>query len=1229
MTAPSLLVLSAGTARAEGPAPALSESDQALQSAAESGHRVEVLGERTERETVFANPDGTSFTLEKSIVPVRVDTGDGWAKPDATLARREDGSIAPKAAVVDLSFSGGGSGASLVTIGQDGQSVSMGWPGKLPEPRLDGNRAVYEDVLPDVNLILTATVEGFRQVLEVETPQAAKLPELKSITYDLKADGLRLREGAVGSVEALDGNGQVVFRSPTARMWNSAGDSGTTVPAVGTAAQEVGRRALSGTAGAGVSGQEQADVPVGPAQEGDPLAGPGAGDKAAVMKADLAPESLTVTPDAGLIADTGTEDFPLYIDPSVELNESERTVLSSDGDVFYNFSGGDNGMSVGKCGSAVIGGVSYYCGNGYVNRMYFEFTPSMLKGKQVLDAKFRVTETWSFACTARVVDLRRTDPISSSSKWPGPASLDLMVDRSVAAGRGALCSPSQPRAVIEFKDNPGESNENLTPTVKSFADGKLSLLTLRLSAGDESDTVAWKRFDDDAVLSVTYMSKPAAPAEYGFPSGSTQVCSKSASAPTTITDPTPTLVATPRAAAGAETGAILRVYYDIDGQNPDGTWYDAPEPTTGSAAPTTGHLSYSATAKDFPNQSKDWNVALKEDGTLYRYAPYTYSFASTAYTTSLSIGSPYCYFKVDSKGPKMPVVASSSVYKQCVTGGACDPLGGPNQQGSFSFGSVSGETNTHYQYKLSTDAAWSGWKALTSGAFTVDVTPPTSGMFILNVQVKDGQNRVGEAAVKFLVKEGSGPVGRWDFNEASGVAVDRSTADTTLQDNLTLAGTGTSRTDHGRRGTLTAQDGTKTQDKALALNSTSLGAAWTAKPVVETQSPYTVTAWARLDEAGSKNLTVLGQDGSYHSPFYLSYCTEVKTWCVRMADKDAAGGALGTQRVNALQPPQLKAWTHLGLVVETKKIHFYVNGVLQGSDDLVAPLWSSPGGLQVGRVKYAGAYTDYFPGEIDEVAIWQRALSPEAIAIESRLSDPQDHAYAELVAQYSPAGAAGSSLTDNSGYGNALTLTSASLLDGETLNLDGIDDSGSTARPLVDDTGSFTVATAVDVDAKKLEDMEIGARLQVLGQQVGTTGSSWGIWFEKTGMADAEFDADTPPEIDEETGEIIFKKVPVGIWHFGRLASDGTGVSATSDGFLTPEGEVGLTGVYDSATKTVTLYVGSAAETAPRVYQATVGSGFTVGKAWNGSYLPGRISDIRLWAGALNNSKQVEDIVGY
>lgn len=1224
----------------EAPAVAVTESEQALQEAAATGNRVEVAGERTERETVFANPDGATFTLEKSIVPVRVDTGSGWSRPDATLVQRADGSIGPKAAVVDLSFSGGGSGTGLVTIGQDGQSVSMGWPGQLPEPRLDGERAVYDNVLPDVNLILTATVEGFRQVLEVKTPEAAALPELKAIEYSLKADGLRLRDGAVGSVEALDGNGQVVFRSPTARMWNSAGDnSAAEASGSGLGTQSAGFRAISGIPAASASAAEAVPEPVAPAEEGDPLAGPGAGDEAAVMDVDLAQDSLTVVPDAALVANTEAEDFPLYIDPSVEMNEAERTVLSSDGDVFYNFSGGDNGMSVGKCGSAVVNGVTYYCGSGYVNRMYFEFVPTMLTGKHVLDATFAVTETWSFSCSPRWVDLKRTDPISSSSRWPGPIARDHMGDRYVSAGRGTACSPSQPRAPIEFNDNPDEPDENLTSTVRSFADGKLSLLTLRLSAQDETDTESWKRFDDDAVIRVRYMSKPATPGEYGFPSGSdsasAQICSKSESAPTTISDTTPELVATPRVMTGGDRAALLRVYYDVDGKGTDGTWFDAPEPTTGSVAPNTNHVPYDVNKKDWFNQKTLWNVPLKE-GTLYRYHAFTQSFPDTSYTGGLSSGpTAWCYFKVDPTAPKPPIVTFKAPYTECLSGGGCVPGGEPGGAGLVTFSPFPGDVNTAYQYRLSKDAAWSGWKTAVSGSYTATIKPPVSGTFVLNVQARDAQWRVGERAVKFLVKEGSGHIGRWSFDEPSGVAYDSSTTDPMLRNNLSLTASGATRTDHGRRGEFVASDGTKTQDKALSLSSTSQGAASTAKQVVETLSAYTVTAWARIDAAGSLNATVLGQNGNRHSAFYLGYCANVRTWCVRLPETDSDSASLSAQRINATKPPQPGAWTHLGLVVDPtpteKKISFYVNGALQATLPFTTGVWASTGGLQVGRAKYAGAYGDYFPGEIDEIAIWQRALTEEGMQEEARTRDANNQGYVELVAQHNPNGASGSALQDGSGYGHTLTMADgASLTDGNIV-LDGVDDSASTARPLVDDTGSFTVTSAVVVDPQKLAAMTDKSRMQVVGQHT-STGSSWSIWFERDGTVSIpELDQDGKQKRDAQ-GNPIMKDAPAGRWHFGRWSPEGT-TSVESQERFAPQGLIRVTGVFDAHSQTITLYAGTNEQGSLMDYQAEIASGFTVGKertgagAW-GSYMSDKIGDIRVWAGALSGPEQVETVVG-
>ncbi|MEU9761553.1 LamG domain-containing protein [Streptomyces sp. NPDC047987] len=1181
------------------------------------------MEERTERETVFANPDGVTFTLEKSIVPVRVAAeGGGWAEPDATLAKKPDGSVGPKAAVVDLAFSSGGAGEDLVTIADGEESVSLGWPGDLPTPRLDGERAIYENVLPDVNLILTATVEGFRQVLEVKTPDAAANPALDAIEYRLAARGLTVRPSVGGGVDALDGNGRPVFRSPAARMWNSAGSSEGTPAA---------QRSLY-LADSEQTGAMEPPVAAGPDGEGDPLAGPGNGDASSVLDLEVADGSVTVKPDADLLSSSQASDFPIYIDPSVELSESERTVLSSDGDVFWNFSGGDNGMSVGKCGSAVIGGVTYYCGNGYVNRMYFEFDPGKLKGKHVLDARFRVTETWSFSCDARWVDLERTNNISSSSKWPGPAKLDQMGDRNVSAGRGSNCSPSQPRAPIEFHDNPAETDENLTPTVRNFASGKISRLTLMLMAKSESDTISWKRFDDDAVLSVEYVGKPAKPTNIGLVVGKGQSCTTVETAPAIVTDPTPDLTATPQTEAGGESGARLRIAMDVDKKQPDGTWANA---MSEMERPSTGYVGdnvkVTATAPTLP------------ENTLLRMRAWTRSYYGSDRLAGPSNASTtgWCYFKVDSKAPKPPTITFNHVdadsYTPC-TANDCVPHGKPGKPGSFTLGPATGDVNTGYRYRLSSGTFDSGWSAYKAGATTtIAPVPPTSGTMTLQVEAKDDYGPGAANAVEFLVKEGDGPVGRWDFAEASGDAVDTSTTDPALQDNAALVGDAV-RTDKGRRGEITVTPVTDTSpavkrtDYGLKMNGSSAYAT-TAGPVLDTRASYTVAAWVRMDTP-TRNAVIAGQNGVNRSPFTLGYDHASQKWFFREASADApADGTWTYQKVDSKNPAVPNVWTHLAGVFNAvdNTISLYVNGRLQGTTSFTTP-WAANGPVQIGRAHWSGTYTDYFPGVIDEVAVWQESLTDMQVTEESSLFDAYGKPSAELVAAWNPAGAQGTSLIDTlSGYSGDLTLSAGASVVDDELVLDGTTGAGSAPGPLVDDSGSFTVTTQAVVDAAKMLTKPNGYKAQILGQRTAT-GSSWSLWFEKTGTGqEPQYDENGDPVLDE-SGNIKTTPVPVGRWHFGRLTAEGTGASVESTDDAVLDTETRLTGVYNAQEGTIQLYLTSDLQSDAVAYTASVGTGeFSVGKgylgAW-GNYLPGRIGDIRLWSGALSDSDQVSEVVG-
>ncbi|MEV1204684.1 LamG domain-containing protein, partial [Microbispora rosea] len=170
--------------------------------ARETGRPVEVLAKRGEDRETYANPDGT-FTTVEHLRPVRVREGDSWVAPDTTLVRRPDGSIGPRASTVGLSLSSGGD-APLARVARAGREMSLKWPGGLPEPELQGDSAVYHDVMKDVDLVVRADVDGFSHTLVVKTREAAANGALTRLTLGLGGPGLGVRTKDGGAVEAVD-----------------------------------------------------------------------------------------------------------------------------------------------------------------------------------------------------------------------------------------------------------------------------------------------------------------------------------------------------------------------------------------------------------------------------------------------------------------------------------------------------------------------------------------------------------------------------------------------------------------------------------------------------------------------------------------------------------------------------------------------------------------------------------------------------------------------------------------------------------------------------------------------------------------------------------------------------------------------------------------------------------------------------------------------------------------
>ncbi|MEU8523880.1 LamG domain-containing protein [Streptomyces sp. NPDC048577] len=1252
------LVVPLPAAQAASPAvasPALDEGHQALKDAKKSGRRVEVKGERGERTSMFANPDGFTFTLEQHTVPVRVaKPGGGWRKPDATLERRADGTIGPRAASAVMSFSDGSSDTPLVTIADQGRSLELDWAGDLPAPELDGPNATYRDVLPDVDLKVTATVESFQQVLVVKTPEAAANPALKELTFDLKTDGLAVRKGAAGNLDAVDADGNTVFRSPPARMWDSAGKAAAAPAPSATgasgAAPQLLRTALAvdatdipsaadstktaTTAEARDGAEPRPGDPAEKAPSGTGLA-PGQGDNVSRMGVEVTRDELSVVPDAAMLAGTEPDAFPLFIDPTVTWGESERTQLRSDGYVSYGWGNGsvNQGQGAGKCGSWN----GYYCGPGYVQKLYFEFAPDSLRGKRVLDATFRVTEPWAFQCEPRWVDLVRTDNISSSTTWASrPKELDWMVDRWVSAGRGSACDPNSPAAPIEFNDNPEEPNENLTPTVQNFAAGKFSRLTLEIRAHDESDTSAWKRFRNDAVLAVDYVAYPAVPTEVRI--GSAAQCSTDPNKPTVIDDPTPTLTARPQTASGGEAGAKLHAWFRIETLSADGkTWSGS-----GISSPTGTNFT-----GDNVKQTTSWPTAFPvgEDGRKRRFAALTQVFYDNGNYAQSSGYSPWCYFTVDREGPKQPVITSAGPYDVCQAG-VCPPQGAPGVRGTFTLAPGGNDTtNKYYEYYLSPASALPPspvWTRLPDGVTTATVEPPTAGLYKLTAHAVDTLGRPGtDSSVDFEVGEGAKPVALWHFDEASGNALDSAPAAPVAD--ATLNGTAV-RDDRGRLGVLDPTADPKVADKGLTVGTGGVGYAATTQPVLHTEASYTVSAWVRLED-GTTNYTALSQDprmtsDGWYSAFYLGYRSASKTWELRTSPKDATDGAISNQIVQAQRPAVLKAWTHLAATYDASDhtISLFVNGRFQGSHP-VAPSWSATGPFQIGRAWWRDGYYDHWKGQIDEVTVWQRALKQPELMDEVRLAQPGTgyHA-AELVADWRGSGTGNSTVTDASGYEQNLTLsTNGASITPEGIEFDGAAGTARTGRPLLDDTGSSTIALDVVLDPDALLAKGVGYVGQLAGQRAGN-GSSWSLAYKVTEKRSKQGD---DPEAPEGSGA----EVPFGVWQFTRYNADGTSMTVQTNAAEAEATTVSLVALFEAKERKLSLRRGSAAfeltpdpepesgtETVPMPPVAAGTDEFALAARTTGTsatnHLPATLEHVRAWVGAMDDDGQLEGQLG-
>jgi hypothetical protein len=159
-------------------------------------------------------------------------------------------------------------------------------------------------------------------------------------------------------------------------------------------------------------------------------------------------------------------------------------------------------------------------------------------------------------------------------------------------------------------------------------------------------------------------------------------------------------------------------------------------------------------------------------------------------------------------------------------------------------------------------------------------------------------------------------------------------------------------------------------DRGLSLDG-STGSVDLGAPVLNTASDYTAAAWVKLDKADGAFQTVISQDGPSNSDFFLQYSGADQRWAMSFAGIRALGPA----------KPEVGRWYHVVGVRDSVQgeLRLYVDGQLAGRQSACMPQGTPTGNTVIGRGKYGGNPVDYLDGTVDQVHLYDRALSATEI----------------------------------------------------------------------------------------------------------------------------------------------------------------------------------------------------------------------------------------------------------
>jgi PKD repeat protein len=245
-------------------------------------------------------------------------------------------------------------------------------------------------------------------------------------------------------------------------------------------------------------------------------------------------------------------------------------------------------------------------------------------------------------------------------------------------------------------------------------------------------------------------------------------------------------------------------------------------------------------------------------------------------------------------------------------------------------------------------------------------TVANGGPYLLSARARDAAgNQATATAVSVMVNNTSlGLIASYSFNEAAG---------TTLVDQTGLGHTGTvsgaTWTTQGRFGSALSFDGVNDWVTIADKNDLDFTTAMTAEAWV----------YPTANGGGSwRNVLIKERSGGEVYNVYANADTNAPTaYVVRSANPSMALDARGTSQL------PLNTWTHVAMTFDNATLRLYVNGVQVGTRAVAGPLLTSTGVLRLGG---NGPWGEYFAGRLDEIRLYNRALS--AVEIQADMNAP-------------------------------------------------------------------------------------------------------------------------------------------------------------------------------------------------------------------------------------------------